>query len=154
VRTIVFTPEAAREFEALDSTVRERVEAALDQLAVAPLSLRNQIKRLKGQTALRLRVDWRIIFQLRGDEILVLMIAHRSEASRYVSSLRRKVVSGTKLNSSGEARYHLRSNAVFATLERAPPDQFGALVLFHHSRGDHRLHFGDREAAARQTLGG
>jgi mRNA interferase RelE/StbE len=83
VRTIVFTPEAAREFEALDSIVRERVEAALDQLALAPLSLRNQIKRLKGQTTLRLRVgDWRIIFQLRSDEILVLMIAHRSEAYR------------------------------------------------------------------------
>ena len=83
MRTIVFTPEAAREFEALDSTIRERVEATLDQLAVAPLSLRNQIKRLKGQTALRLRVgDWRIIFQLRSDEILVLMIAHRSEAYR------------------------------------------------------------------------
>jgi len=83
VRTIVFTPEAAREFEALDSTVKERVEAALDQLALTPLSLRNQIKRLKGQTALRLRVgDWRIIFQLRSDEILVLMIAHRSEAYR------------------------------------------------------------------------
>ena len=83
MRTIVFTPEAAREFDALDSTIRERVEAALDQLAVAPLSLRNQIKRLKGQTALRLRVgDWRIIFQLRSDEILVLMIAHRSEAYR------------------------------------------------------------------------
>jgi mRNA interferase RelE/StbE len=83
VRTIVFTPEAAREFEALDSTIRERVEATLDQLAVAPLSLRNQIKRLKGQAALRLRVgDWRIIFQLRSDEILVLMIAHRSEAYR------------------------------------------------------------------------
>jgi mRNA interferase RelE/StbE len=83
VRTIVFTPEAAREFEALDPTVKERVEAALDQLAVAPLSLRNQIKRLKGQTSLRLRVgDWRIIFELRSDEILVLMIAHRSEAYR------------------------------------------------------------------------
>jgi mRNA interferase RelE/StbE len=83
VRTIVFTPEAAREFEALDSTVKERVEAALDQLALAPLSLRNQIKRLKGQIGLRLRVgDWRIIFQLRSDEILVLMIARRSEAYR------------------------------------------------------------------------
>ena len=83
MRTIVFTPEAAREFEALDSTVKERVEAALDQLALAPLSLRNQIKRLKGQIGLRLRVgDWRIIFQLRSDEILGLMIAHRSEAYR------------------------------------------------------------------------
>jgi hypothetical protein len=34
VRTIVFTPETAREFEALDSTVKERLEAALDIVSV------------------------------------------------------------------------------------------------------------------------
>jgi hypothetical protein len=37
VRTIVFTPQAAREFEALDSRVRERIEAASgERLVVAP----------------------------------------------------------------------------------------------------------------------
>jgi hypothetical protein len=35
-----------------------------------------------------------------------------------------------------------------------PPDQFDALVLFHHACGDHGLDFGDCEAAARQALGG
>src|ERR1700735_5524869 len=37
---------------------------------------------------------------------------------------------------------------------QSPPEQFDPLVLLHHARGDHGLHFGDREAAARQTLGG
>jgi hypothetical protein len=48
--------EAAREFDALDSSVRDRVEAALDRLSLDPLAVRNQIKRLKGDTAMRLLV--------------------------------------------------------------------------------------------------
>ena len=82
-RTIVFAASAAKEFDALEAAVRARVERALDQLALNPLNLRNQIKRLKGYPALRLRVgDWRIIFRFRGDEIIVLAIGHRREAYR------------------------------------------------------------------------
>ncbi len=80
-RTIVYAPEAAREIDALDGTIRERVEAALRTLAVSPGALRNQIKRLNGYPALRLRVgDWRIIFKHGEHEIVVLAVAHRSEA--------------------------------------------------------------------------
>lgn len=79
-RTIVFAPEAARELDALDPVVRGRVEQALDLLALDPLALRNQIKRLKGDPAMRLRVgDWRIIFESDGLRIVVLAIAHRRE---------------------------------------------------------------------------
>jgi mRNA interferase RelE/StbE len=75
--------EAAREFDALDSSVRDRVEAALDRLSLDPLAVRNQIKRLKGDTAMRLRVgDWRIIFEISRSEIIVLAIAHRREVYR------------------------------------------------------------------------
>ena len=82
-RTIVFAPAAAREFDALDLTVRQRVEKALDQLALDPLALKSQIKRLKGDGAMRLRVgDWRIIFDVRIGEIVVLAIAHRREVYR------------------------------------------------------------------------
>jgi hypothetical protein len=35
-RTIVFSPEAAKEFDALDATVRARVEAALDRVGLDP----------------------------------------------------------------------------------------------------------------------
>jgi mRNA interferase RelE/StbE len=79
-RTIVYAPEAARELDALDAPIRERVELALQRLAVEPMALRNQIKRLKGYPALRLRVaDWRIIFEFSEGEIVVLAVAHRRE---------------------------------------------------------------------------
>ena len=82
-RTVVFAPEAAREFDALDPVVRGRVERALDELATNPIAVRGQIKRLRGDPALRLRVgDWRIIFEPRRDEIVVLAIAHRREVYR------------------------------------------------------------------------
>jgi hypothetical protein len=35
-----------------------------------------------------------------------------------------------------------------------PPDQFDALVLFHHPGGYHCFHLGDRKAPTRQTLSG
>jgi mRNA interferase RelE/StbE len=82
-RTIVFAPEAAKEFDVLDTTVRDRIEKALDQLAMDPLALKNQIKRLKGDSGMRLRVgDWRIIFDVRRAEIVILAIAHRREIYR------------------------------------------------------------------------
>jgi mRNA-degrading endonuclease RelE of RelBE toxin-antitoxin system len=55
-RTIVYAPEAARELDALDAVMRGRIESALTSLALDPLAQHNQIKRLKGDTALRLRV--------------------------------------------------------------------------------------------------
>lgn len=82
-RTIVFAPQAAREIDGLDAVVRARIERVLDQLAIDPLMLRNQIKRLKGDAAMRLRVgDWRVIFDLGRGEIAVLAVAHRREVYR------------------------------------------------------------------------
>ncbi len=79
-RTIVYAPEAARELDALDSVVRSRIESALVLLALDPLAQRNQVKRLKGDTALRLLVgDWRVIFDASPDEIVVLAVGHRRE---------------------------------------------------------------------------
>ena len=82
-RTLVFAPEAAREFDALDPAVRGRIEDALHKLAQDPLALRNQIKRLKGDSALRLRVgDWRVIFDAEPGRLVILAVAHRREVYR------------------------------------------------------------------------
>jgi mRNA interferase RelE/StbE len=71
-RTIRYSHTAARQIHALGSTARELVEAKLAQLAINPSAFANQIKRLKGTEALRLRVgDYRIIFT---DDCLVLDI--------------------------------------------------------------------------------
>jgi mRNA interferase RelE/StbE len=82
-RTIVYAPEAAHELDALDPVVRSRIESALASLALDPLAQHNQIKRLKGDLALRLRVgDWRIIFDASPTEIVVLAVGHRREVYR------------------------------------------------------------------------
>ena len=82
-RTIVFAPEAAKELDALDATVLGRVVSMLHQLALNPLALRNQIKRLKGDPAMRLRVgDWRIMFDGKHAEIVWLAIGRRSAVYR------------------------------------------------------------------------
>ena len=82
-RTIVYSPEATRELDALDPVIRSRIESALAAIALDPLALHNQIKRLKGDPALRLRVgDWRIIFDASPSEIVVLAIGHRRDVYR------------------------------------------------------------------------
>jgi mRNA interferase RelE/StbE len=83
MRSIAFSHEAAKELDNLGSPVRLRVDSALDLLAKDPLELRGQIKRLKGDTFLRLRVgDWRVIFDIEPDRIVILAIGHRSDIYR------------------------------------------------------------------------
>jgi mRNA-degrading endonuclease RelE of RelBE toxin-antitoxin system len=48
-RTIVFAPEAAKEFDVLDTTVRDRIEKALDQLAMDPLALKKSNQTAEGR---------------------------------------------------------------------------------------------------------
>jgi mRNA interferase RelE/StbE len=79
VRTVVFSHAAAREFDRLDATVRDRIAEVLYDFAMDPLSHAFDLKRLKGEHALRLRVgDWRMILEVSGTRIKVLAVAHRS----------------------------------------------------------------------------
>jgi mRNA interferase RelE/StbE len=80
VRTIIWTHEAARQFLALSTEVQDRIEAKLDQLAMNPSALTNQIKPLKGVKALRLRVgDYRVIFTDEGVILMILKVGHRRD---------------------------------------------------------------------------
>ena len=50
----------------------------IDQLAVEPAQLANQVKKLKGRSGYRLRVgDWRVIFDDNGDVLDILAIGPR-----------------------------------------------------------------------------
>lgn len=50
-------------------------------LASDPAALENNVTRLKGRTESRLRVqDWRVIFVIEGDTLMVRDIAPRSSA--------------------------------------------------------------------------
>jgi mRNA interferase RelE/StbE len=80
---VVFTPRAEREFDALDGSVRVRIARGLARLTDAPLVSAN-VKALVGG-GYRLRVgDWRVIYTLEDDAlvVLVLRVGHRREIYR------------------------------------------------------------------------
>ncbi len=74
---VAFTSAAARQWLALSADVRHRLDAKLSTLAQTGAG---NVKRLKGRTGARLRVgDWRIIFYLEGDTIIVAAVGYRRE---------------------------------------------------------------------------
>ncbi len=82
MKQIVFHRRAVKDRRQVPSAILQRIDAALAEYARGPEQARN-VRKLKGQDALRLRVgDWRVIFRDGGDEIIVQRIAHRREAYR------------------------------------------------------------------------
>ncbi len=78
-----YTPGTERQLDALERTLRRRIQNALARLALDPHASPN-VTALQGG-GYRLRVgDWRVLYTLRGDMLLivVLKIAHRREAYR------------------------------------------------------------------------
>lgn len=80
MRTIVWTHEATRQFLALPSSIQDRIETKIVELATNRKALANQVKALKGVKALRLRVgDYRVIFTEDGVILTILRIGHRGD---------------------------------------------------------------------------
>jgi len=81
--SVSFSVAARREFHALETTMRERVLRAVQRLALDPYRAPN-VKALKGG-GYRLRVgDYRVLYELKNDilVVLVVQIAHRREVYR------------------------------------------------------------------------
>jgi mRNA interferase RelE/StbE len=74
---IAFTSAATRQWLGLSANIRPRIEA---KLAVFAETGHGDVKRLKGRAGARLRVgDWRVIFYVEGDTIVVAAVGHRRE---------------------------------------------------------------------------
>ena len=59
----------------------QRIRGALDRLAGDPRGLNLDVKKLHGRSGHRLRVgDWRVIFELTGDTIVVKAVRRRGDA--------------------------------------------------------------------------
>jgi len=77
MKEIAFTAAATRQWLKLSSDVRARLDAKLTTFA---RSGTGDVKRLKGGEGARLRVgDWRIVFYIDGDSIVVSAVGHRRE---------------------------------------------------------------------------
>ena len=82
---ILFTKQAHKVIRRMPRNTAKRIRGKIEQLAEDPYAANPNAKKLKGREGYRLRVgDWRIIYELGEDEliILVLRIAPRGEAYR------------------------------------------------------------------------
>ena len=74
---IAFTSAATRQWLALSAGIRRRIDAKLTGSAETG---HGDVKRLKGRDGSKLRIgDWRVIFYLDGDTIVVAAVGHRRE---------------------------------------------------------------------------
>ncbi len=78
--TVFILPQAARQLAKLDKTLGKRMSAAITALGDNPRPPGS--KKLVGMDAWRIRIgDWRVIYQLHEDRLIVLVvrIGHRRE---------------------------------------------------------------------------
>jgi len=74
---IAFSATAARQWLKLSADVRRRIDV---KLAAFARTGQGDVKRLKGRAGARLRVgDWRVVFYIEGDTIVVAAVGHRRE---------------------------------------------------------------------------
>jgi mRNA interferase RelE/StbE len=81
---IVFTPVARRQLASLDPPTRRRVAHRIEALGVDPRPPGAEMLK-GGQGELRIRIgDWRVIYVVRDEELLVLVIkiGHRRDVYR------------------------------------------------------------------------
>jgi mRNA interferase RelE/StbE len=78
--TVLLTPEAQGDFEALPATIRARVLRIFERLRAWPDV--SGAKPLSGEWAGHFRIrtgDWRVIFRAVTPRIVIVRIKHRSE---------------------------------------------------------------------------
>lgn len=66
----------------MDPSVARRIRSKLLALALDPMALNNNVTRLSGVMAYRLRVgDWRVIYSLKHQTltVIVIKVGHRRE---------------------------------------------------------------------------
>ncbi|OGO17254.1 MAG: hypothetical protein A2Z14_08635 [Chloroflexi bacterium RBG_16_48_8] len=79
---ILFTKQAHKTLQRMPRSTAQHIRQKIELLARDPYAPSPNVRKLKGQPGHRLRVgDWRIIYEIRKDEliILILKIAPRGE---------------------------------------------------------------------------
>lgn len=84
---IEFTPKARKQVDALDASIRRRVDAAIAKLGTVPFPSGVKALNQKGEEAIyRIRVakDYRVLYTVDDGRLLVLILkaGHRREVYR------------------------------------------------------------------------
>ncbi len=72
---IEYSRDAQKALVRMPANTARLVRSKIEQLAANPLGSNNNVKRLKGMDAFRLRVgDWRIVYELHHRTVVVFII--------------------------------------------------------------------------------
>ena len=79
--SVQFKPKAVRDIEGMPSRIQTRILAQIEEMSN---DLKGDVKRLTSFTPeYRLRVgDYRVLFEIEGEKIVIYRIRHRREAYR------------------------------------------------------------------------
>lgn len=77
---ILYHPDCLKDIKKMDAPTLQRIQNAIEnRLAVAPADFGKPLRHsAKGLWSLRAG-DWRVIYQIREETILILRIGHRRE---------------------------------------------------------------------------
>lgn len=76
---LVYTHRASRDIDALDAAVKQRIGKTLQRFEQNPLAYAEPLKESElGSYRFRIG-DYRVVFDLNGQEIVVLRVGHRRE---------------------------------------------------------------------------
>lgn len=76
---LVYTHRAIKDIDALDTTVRQRIGKSLQRYEQNPLPHAEPLKQ-SDLGSYRFRIgDYRVVFDLEGEEIVILRVGHRRD---------------------------------------------------------------------------
>jgi len=84
VYRIEYSRDALKALVRMPANTARLIRSKIEQLAAHPLGANNNVKRLKGMDAFRLRVgDWRVVYELRHRTVVLLVIRIGPRSSVY-----------------------------------------------------------------------
>ncbi|NWF72278.1 MAG: type II toxin-antitoxin system RelE/ParE family toxin [Nitrospirae bacterium] len=79
---LVYTHRAIRDIDALDTSIKQRIGKTLLRYESDPLQHAESLRQSElGSYRFRIG-DYRVVFDLEGDEIVILRVGHRREIYR------------------------------------------------------------------------
>ena len=82
--SIEFARDAQKTLVRLPKDVRNLLRAKIEQVAANPYGMHNNVTRLQGRPEFRRRVhDWRVIYRVMDDRIVLLVIKIGSRGQVY-----------------------------------------------------------------------
>lgn len=72
---IEYTRDALKALKAMPRNLSLHIRGKIELLATDPFATNNNVKKLVGREAFRLRIgDWRVIYEVEGERLVILVL--------------------------------------------------------------------------------